>query len=46
MTIKRLIISALNRVKLYNKAQRFVLRIIQNKPAYKQEADKFYGHTN
>ena len=41
--MKTLIINALKRVKLYNKAQRFALSIIQNKPTYKQEADKFYG---
>ena len=41
--MKTLIINALKRVKLYNKAQRFALGIIQNKPTYKQEADKFYG---
>ncbi len=43
MIMKKLIINALKRVKLYNKAQRFALSIIQNKSTYKQEADKFYG---
>ena len=41
--MKTLVINALKRVKLYNKAQRFALSIIQNKSTYKQEADKFYG---
>ena len=41
--MKTLIINALKRVKLYNKAQRFALSINQNKPTYKQEADKLLG---
>jgi FkbM family methyltransferase len=41
--MKKLIISILKRLRLYNRAIRYVVTNNQNKPTYKQEADKFYG---